>query len=278
MSAGLGRWTASLESPALVVAATKRTQTDIEIGTVSEPLELLCRSLDRQADLPALPRRAARRRIVDALVRRACLLAGAPPPPAAEPLVVVGAPGSPRAARLRGALLEATPSLTRLGPPTDPDSLEPLIAAPLFELDWHVPAYAEWLLTADLRPTYRDLLRVSSRIAGTETRALLGESMHLEQLSALRAEMPGAMVVRVVDDPDVEDRSAVAAAIAARESATGRADATAISRYWTWRMKEWRARSSDVEVELTIPAKRIEHDIVGAVADVSAAAGLCKAD
>jgi len=255
----------------------KRTQTDIEIGTVSEPLELLCRSLDRQADLAALPRRAARRRIVDALVRRAELLAGAPPPPAAEPLVVVGAPGSPRAARLRSALLEANPGLMRPGPPTDPDSLEPLIAAPRFELDWHVPAYAEWLLTADLRPTYRDLRRVSSRITGTETRALLGESMHLEQLAALKAVMPGVAVVRVVDDPAHEDRSAIEAAIAARESSTGHVEASAISRYWTWRMQEWRSRTSDADADLIVPAKRIDSDIAAAVAEVSAAAGLCQA-
>ena len=63
-----------LDAPALVVAALKKSgATDLATEAISEPLEVLCRSLQYEADLHALGRYGARTQLVSFLTTRARL-------------------------------------------------------------------------------------------------------------------------------------------------------------------------------------------------------------
>jgi hypothetical protein len=89
----------SLESPALVVGAMRQTDlSELDVGPIAEPLEILSRSLQREAKLHALGRVAARQllrgflatrgRLAD-LARRRPDVVGAPVEP---PIIVMGMP------------------------------------------------------------------------------------------------------------------------------------------------------------------------------------------
>jgi len=95
----LVRRAVSLESPALVTGAMKRSNlSDIDVGPIAEPLEILTRSLQREAHLHALGRVAARTVLRGLLVTRARLadLARRRPDlvlaPVAPPIIVMGMP------------------------------------------------------------------------------------------------------------------------------------------------------------------------------------------
>jgi hypothetical protein len=93
------KWFVNLESPTLVVAAMKKAGLpDIDVGPIAEPLEILSRSLDREADLHPLGRIAARTLLVGLLTTRARvrqLTADHPEitsAPVAAPIVIMGMP------------------------------------------------------------------------------------------------------------------------------------------------------------------------------------------
>lgn len=272
----LGRTLVSLESPAVVVAAVKRTSADLGIAAVAEPLEVLCRSLEREADLRAPQRRAARRRLVAALVRRAELLASPPGDSGpAAPLVISAAPGSVAAAALCRRLVESAVA-SPPGPPADTDMLEPLLASPTFELDWHVPAYGEWLMDADLTDAYATLGRIARGTAPGAVRPLLSSWIHAEHTSSLLAALPGAVIVRVESDPESELNEAVRHAVEARRRNDGQLDPATAARYWSWRLET--RRLSDTTSHLTVESAAIDADPDAAVADVCRTISLCQAD
>lgn len=271
------RWAAPIESPRIVVAALRRASADVHIGAVAEPLELLCRSLDRESGLRTGPRRAARRRLTEALVRRSELLGASSSTSPPAPLLVAGAPGSPAASRLRRALLEGGFDIGVAGPPRDPDNLEPLLAAGQFDLDWPVPAYSEWLDSSSHASTYSDLSAILAGAGGSPGWTLLGDWTHLEHLPALRQQLPAAVVIRVSDDPATEQRVVIATAIAARRETTGSSDDSTIARYWKWRLDRWRERVDSADPDLTVAAGAIEDDLSEVLAEVSEVAGLCQA-
>lgn len=261
----------------MVVGAVQRSAADLRIAAVSEPLEVLCRSLEREAELPAPARRAARRRLIDALVRRATLettAEGATAAPVVDPLVIAGAPGSLAAMRLRDDLTRRG-LVSVAGPPSDPDLLEAALSSPSFELDWHVPAYAEWLLGADLTETYRAWSRWA---AGTRpgARPLLGSHLHLEHATELSAAMPDATFIRVIADDDVELDEAIRHAVAARRASVGDVDGSTIERYWRWRLDEWRTIATGAAADLVVEAREVRDDLAAVVANVSAVASLCQ--
>jgi hypothetical protein len=93
------RWFVNLESPTLVVGAMKKSGLpDVAVGPIAEPLEVLSRSLDRQADLHPLGRLAARTTLIGLLTTRARmtkLVADRPDitsAPVAAPIVIMGMP------------------------------------------------------------------------------------------------------------------------------------------------------------------------------------------
>jgi hypothetical protein len=115
----VARWAVSIESPAIVVGAMKRSnESDLDVGPIAEPLEILSRSLDREAGLHALGRIDARRTLRQLLATRARLvdLARRRPDvvatPIAPPIVVTGMPGAGTAVLHR--LLARDPGLRHL--------------------------------------------------------------------------------------------------------------------------------------------------------------------
>jgi hypothetical protein len=93
------KWFVNLESPTLVVAALKKSGLpDLAVGPIAEPLEILSRSLDREAKLHPLGRIAARATLVSLLTTRARmakLVADRPEitaAPVAAPIVIMGMP------------------------------------------------------------------------------------------------------------------------------------------------------------------------------------------
>jgi hypothetical protein len=93
------KWFVNLESPTLVVGAMKKSGLpEIDMGPIAEPLEILSRSLDREADLHPLGRLAARSLLVGLLTTRARVMqltADHPEivtDPVTAPIVIMGMP------------------------------------------------------------------------------------------------------------------------------------------------------------------------------------------
>ena len=127
-----------------MVAAMQRSgRSDIPPADLGEPLAVLTRALDRQADLTLDGRRAAREALVAALVARAEIDA-ADAPPTVPDLVVVGLPHG-AAGALSKALGVHTEAAPPLGPGDDAAAWRYHLADPSWELRWHVPDFAEWL-------------------------------------------------------------------------------------------------------------------------------------
>ena len=129
----------------------------------SEPLEVLTRSLDREARLTADARRRIRDELVTLLSARAVPEGAA----ATRTVFVTGLPGS-AADVLAAALGHA-----------EPDAFLTGFVSLSFDLRWHVPTYAEWLAEADLAPTYQAVRD------GTAAPAVLSGAFHLERLDLI---------------------------------------------------------------------------------------------
>jgi hypothetical protein len=95
----LARRVISLEAPSIVVAAMKKSGADdLDTESISEPLEILCRSLQREANLHTLGRIGARTQLTGMLVTRARLAQLVTTRPAIldvdvdDPIVITGLP------------------------------------------------------------------------------------------------------------------------------------------------------------------------------------------
>jgi hypothetical protein len=313
--APLARRFVSLESPALVVGAMRRTDlSEMDVGPIAEPLEILSRSLQREAGLHALGRIAARDRLRGFLATRGRLadLARRRPEVVRQsiepPIVLAGLPGT--GATLLQRLLALDPGLRTLG---DSEARSPLPApastggpadarpaerlgddmwllavgfgSMLFEAWWNVPAYAEWIDAADLHGAYgtmRDLLAVL-QVDRAASRWVLTSPQHLERLVEITDVFPGATVVHTHGDP-----AALVPELAARIADRRRRDTfdvapATIGRYWAWRTERLLARSIDQRAAigtavLDVRLADLLADPMAVVEDVYRAAGRPVAD
>ena len=187
----------------------------------SEPLEVLTRSLDREASLTMSGRRAARDRLVARLLDR-------------RPIRDVTSDGT-----------GAVPTVVVTGP--DPDSvrsgeqalggsgidgitlLESTFTSMSFEVDAHIPSYAEWLTEADLHAPYADVARRC-------THRVLGAMDFAERTAEIDRALPGALLVEI--DRPLED--AVEAithhSVLGRRPDSRTVDPAKVERYWRWRL------------------------------------------
>lgn len=272
----LDRWARTLvrlDSAAVVVGALKAVPgADLHIRPIAEPLELLTRSLDRQAQLHRAGRLAARRDLEALLVRRALTVGSTPPAATPHPIVVAGLPGS-RASLLR-ALLGLHPEVAAA---TDEDErMGAGLASICFELRWHVPAYAEWFDGTRLDDAYR-LLRDS--LDATDRRWLLGSPQHLERLPELASAFGGVVVVRVLGDESTVIASTTELAMRLRHASSGCVSSETVQRYVAWRVRRLvdRAMTSPVPggVEVVdVGTHDLLTDPAGTLRQVAEAAGL----
>lgn len=262
-----------LEDHEIVVRTMKRTRLD-DFGDdrFSEPLDILCRSLDADADLTAIGRLRARRLLVHLLstrARTADLLRRFPElavAPVGSPIVITGLPGSGvsqlaellvrngRASPVVRAGSGALGTRRRTGRDDACDDGE-LFASDLrtirFERIWHVPAYAEWYDTADLTHTYQHLRTIlqilqsrrGARPSADTPRWLFASVQHLEHPVSILEAFPDATIVQVHRDP-MATMASVTTAIAHERAASARGvDPDAVARYWTWRFARMLTRS-----------------------------------
>ncbi len=281
--AGVSRTVAHLDAPSLVVASMKRSPAgELDIGSIAEPLEILTRSLDRQANLHGPGRLGARRQLIASLVRRGLLASrqsSEPPIGAGDhgpAIVIAGLPGAGSVALRRWLTLDA------IWHPVE-DETE-LFAAALatmdYEVQWHVPAFAEWFDAADLSEPYRFVSGVLSRRRPVPlgTRWVLCSPQHLERLDELSVGFPGATVVRLHEDHDRALARATALVVGRRRQASRAVDPEAIRRYCAWRIDRALARSqrwadrSDLSV-LDVSRDELRADPGSVVERIYAAAG-----
>ncbi len=251
----VGRATASLEDHALVTNAMKRSPAELWWDEVlAEPLAVLSRSLDEQADLSASGRRAARRLLIDLLVSDRPPIGSAVG--AARVLIVTGAPGvelsdAQQACGSRGfAELEPMVAIDGAEPLATIDSARfaaSWFTSAAFEYRWHVPDFAEWMLSTIGQQHIVDLLALWVATAEARTSAVDGAPSNLrhvtagvgyaESLPAILGKMTGAcaLIVQPTDAAANRDRFLdQVIAERARHSLRSRSDVDA--RYVEWRL------------------------------------------
>ncbi len=236
-----------LEAHELVTATMKRTGSDdFGPGNWSEPLEVLCTALRREARLDLAGRRWARAYLLDLLTTRAERAAAAPTPPAKNASVVendaIPSESTTEATGRRPeALLAATPDQrdpwTPGAPPDDDDEMALTLCSIRFEQWWHVPGYAEWLDSADLGDAYRQWA------AGP--RSGRGGVLHLEHLADLRAALPTARVEVQTGHLDAAAEAMVSEVVARRAASRTEADVEPLRRYWRWRLGRMLERAAE---------------------------------
>jgi hypothetical protein len=253
---------------------------DLGMEAISDQFEVLCGALRDEAQLHAGGIVAARRRVVDLLARRGRtvhLLDRHPEIDAlamAAPIVITGLPHS-GAETLRDLLVDR-PDLDRPG--DEPSLMGVHMSSIEFELDWHVPAYAEWYDEADLQPGYgwlRRLLQVQRwQDTGSPARRWVLTSMqHLEQLPALLATFPDALVVQTHRDLDAVVTDMVGSVSERRRRSSAEVNPTQIGRYWSWRAGRMLERNQHQRRALD-PARVVDvahDDLVDDPANVVAA-------
>lgn len=257
-----------LEAHELVTATMKRTGSDdFGPGNWSEPLEVLCTALRREADLDLAGRRWARAYLLDLLTTRAEHAAAAQTSPSGTSSVVendaIPSKSTTEAMRATSAASSGTTPETLLAatpdqrdpwhsgaPPDDDDEMALTLCSIRFEQWWHVPGYAEWLDSADLADAYGQWAK--------GPRAGRGGLLHLEHLPDLRAALPTARVEVRVGDLDAAADAMVAEVVArraeARAASRTEADVDRVRRYWHWRMSRMLERAADATRDRTAEA------------------------
>ena len=278
----LVRQVLSLYPDSLVVAAMKAGGgPELGMEAITEPFEVLCGALREEAQLHGGGIIAARRMVVRSLATRGKavrLLAQHPEIDAIAvpaPIVITGLPHT--GTEMLADRLATAPGLRRPDGPQDLMAVH--MASMAFELAWHVPAYAEWYDEADLTPAYgwlRRLLQLQQRSDHQRSdhqrsdqersdqepvRWVVRSMQHLEQLPALRAVFPDAVVVQTHRDigPVLEETTRSVAELRRRSSAE--VNPTQIGRYWSWRaerMLERNAAARQRDHELRIVD--VDHD------------------
>lgn len=240
-----------LESHEIVTRALRSSGLeDFDGMDFVEPLEILCRSLDREARLHPRGRLATRRRLVALLTMRARVaqaLRDRPTltsSPLVAPIVITGLPHSGVAQLHR--LLSASDGLRVLHTGEESALLEASFASLDLDVDWHIPAFSEWYDSADLTGAYQRLastLRAIDRDRPPR-RWLLHAWQHLEQLDALLAAFPDATIVTVHRNLDDGVEAWIAEVCERRARCSDDVEPAKVDRYWRWRLESLARRGA----------------------------------
>ncbi|MGW0520085.1 sulfotransferase family protein [Crossiella sp. NPDC003009] len=151
-----------------------------------------------------------------------------------------------------------------------------------FECQLPLPGYRDWYLGTDQTPAYahlRVVLQALSWLRG-DGRWVLKAPQHLEQLPALHAAFPDAVVVFTHRDPGLAIASLVTMATYTARLTLREVDVPAVAGYWTDRVDHLLARL--LADQAVFPVERRVHvrfadlvrDPLGVVTRIHAAAGL----
>lgn len=238
----------SLESHDLVTTVVRRGRSDLDLASLAEPVELLCRDLDGPAELHAAGRREARRFVLDRLTRSP---AAVPEPTPRRSVVIAGLPGCGAdglAARL--GLAPADPAAT----------LERSFRTLDLEHRWHLPGYAEWFDGADHVAAW-------ARIAATAPAgpAAWTSWTVLERLGELERTPGGLAAVVLVDEGDADRRrqrvaTLVDDVVAERRRWSDAVDPEAVARYWSWRVDRLLERRDAWAASTSVPVLRLDGE------------------
>jgi len=259
---------ANLESHDLVTTAVRTGRGDLDLNLLAEPLELICRDLER-AHLRPERRRAARRLLLDALrsesppeqrSARGVLNEVHDSQPATAPVVlVVGLPHS--ATSVVGAL-EASGHFDSTYLDAERSYLTPRLRSLEFEQRWHLPSWAEWFEGTDHTACLQPLTRRSS------TRPQLIASWSLmERPGQLLDDAAGVVVVVRPDEHTVQ--GLIDETVRQRHQWADHVDDAAVRRYWRWRLDlmverfdTWQAPQGSAVIEPTAAELERPSEIV----------------
>ena len=233
----LGKPRVSLEAHEIVTAAMRHGMTEFTSPCVSAGLDVVCRSLEYQADLDRDARLLARNELVTLLARPAA----APSEPEAPRSVTVVATLEPnRLARSIAPLARLLVGERR--------SLGALMMSMEFERRWHIPEYFEWLATADLREHYQSLVQHCGM-------TMLCTPQHLERLGEIRAQCDTLRILVVRSRSLDEVAQAYAKAYVAERMRWGSdGHPEQIGKYVRWRIEQLVRNRDDQLDELSADA------------------------
>lgn len=218
-----------------VAAMSRFVRNDIPSELQRQPLALLTSSLSREAALNASGRRWARQRLVELV---GAWPAGststsdlvAPELTAGAPVILAALPATP----VNGVLdALAGVGIEAVGPP---DALSVALHSFDFEMDWHVPTYAEWLHDADFAPLYRWTHSWAATLLPRRSRALLVGPDHLERVADIGRALPSAVIVMIESSLGEATARAVDAVCARRERHSDAVSRDKVARYLTFRL------------------------------------------
>lgn len=195
----------------------------------SEPLEVLCRSLELEARLHHRGRRAVRTELTDLLVERA-----SEPEAAQHSTVAVATLDEAAASNLVTELCRVPEVRTR--------RLAPTLTSMDFERRWHIPGYAEWLAEADLIEPLARLRAYEAAGGGSDHSSgsvieVVTSPMFIERIETLRDAMPTAVIVQIHTDVPTALGEMTARSVEERKRYSDDVDPDRVERYWTWRVE-----------------------------------------
>lgn len=258
----------------VVTRAMHRTGGDDFDGTAwIEPLEVLTRSLDREAGLSRTARRAARAQLVDRLSQRAPTVARppidtSPPVRASGPTVVVVGLDPMLVGALESALGAEAGRGLRL--------LDGAFSSQRDEWQWHVPSFSEWLAEADFVPICHDVARRSRATSPATSVDVVAAGQLVEQLPAVRIAWPDAVIVEIHTDPGSAARVVTDLSIERRRSNGIDVDEAKVGRYWRWRLDlsaERRAAWVPIGPTLDVDGAEVAADAAAVAARVQSIIG-----
>ena len=245
----------SLESHDLVTTVVRHGRGDLDLASLAEPLELLCRDLDGPAGLHLSGRRAARRWLLDRVAASPPAHLGRARPDGddatgggAAAIAVVGLPGS-----------GADDLARRLSHATSLDSTEERerrLRALDLECRWHLPSWAEWFDGTPHDDTWAAMVDATRSAGGT--RWWTSWQM-LERLDELERATGGRLVAVLVDLPVAEAVDPfVESVVTERRRWSDAVDPASVARYWTWRLDRLAQRGDEWAATTTAPVVRLD--------------------
>ncbi|NLA35069.1 MAG: hypothetical protein GX868_05195 [Actinobacteria bacterium] len=226
-----------------IVTTTIRTwkTEDYQGMSWSEPLEWLTRDLQHEARLTDAARPRVRTMLMDLLLARAVGgKTGIAERDLDAPVIL------PRTVVFAGA---DAPAIARLaaayGASALNDPLRSEFCGLEWELDFHLPHFAEWQADDPLADQYASAARRSSygstnATIGTTAAHLWCAFGHAEHLTQIRRAMPAAVIVSLSGG---SDRSTIDSAIERRRSWSDAVDEDKVERYWRWRLERLRTKT-----------------------------------
>lgn len=219
-----------------IVTTTIRTwkTEDYQGMSWSEPLEWLTRDLQHEAGLTDEARPLVRTMLMDLLLARAVGGKTGVADRDLDAAVVL-----PRTVIIAGTDAPAVSKLAAaFGASALNDPMRSEFCGLEWELDFHLPHFAEWLAEDALAEQYESAARRSSygsnnATVGTASAHLWCAFGHAEHLTQIRRALPKAVIVSLGDG---SDQATIDLAIERRRRWSDAVDADKVARYWNWRL------------------------------------------